>query len=334
MGPLGPTTIADLVERAAPAVVNIDTLTRRSNPLNDLDPYFHHFFGSGSGRLPRHYDQKGVGSGFIIDGSGLVVTNHHVTRGVTKIWVTLSDGRKFEGRVIGKDPASDLALVKIPASKLPVLSFADPKTIRVGDWAVAIGSPLGLSTTVTFGIVSAVNRDVSNINERVSFLQTDAPINPGNSGGPLLNLAGQVIGVNTAIAARAQGIGFAIPADTVRFVVSELRTKGRVDRAWLGVVIAALEADQAKVLFTEPGVVVREVDERGPAAKAGLRRGDLILRIDDQPVREEGDVIRLIGGKRIGQTVRLLILRNGSQYELSMTLSPMPSDLIDDAEDE
>lgn len=326
--PFGTETIANLAERAALAVVNIDTVARAKNPMAEMDPFFHQFFGNDLRRLPRYFEQKGVGSGFILDPSGLIVTNNHVTRGAQTIQVTLSDGRRLAGKVIGSDPESDLALVKVEGKNLPTLPLADPKRTRVGQWVVAIGSPLGLSTTVTAGIVSALNRDVA-INERVAFIQTDAPINPGNSGGPLLNLDGQVIGVNTAIAAHAQGIGFAIPVETIQSVVQELRTKGKVEHAWLGVVITELSPERAKQLFrpTDPGVLVRDVADGGPASKAGLMNGDVILQVEGKAVTDPNQVIRAVAPMHVGDRLRLLVSREGQRKVLTVTLQAMPEKL-------
>lgn len=310
---LGPSTIADLVEKAAPAVVNLDTIKRRPNPMGDLDPFFHGFLGQDRRGLPRYFEQHGVGSGFLIDPAGLIVTNHHVTRGVSEITVTLADGRRFQGRMIGHDAGTDLALVKVEAQGLPTLTFADPQDVRVGEWVVAIGSPLGLSTTVTAGIVSALKRSVA-ISERVEFLQTDAPINPGNSGGPLLNLKGEVIGINTAIAARAQGIGFAIPVETARFVVSELREKGKVERPWLGLTIDVVEG----------ALRVREVLPGSPASRAGVLAGDVILELEGKKVSEASDVIRALADRRVGDRVRLALSRQGRRQQLILVLGVMP----------
>ena len=320
----GPDSIADLAEKAAPAVVNIDTVTRRqANPM-EFDPFFQ-FFGVPGNGTRRPSEQRGVGSGFVLDAGGLVVTNHHVIKGSTGIKVTLQDGRSFDAKVVGQDPSSDLALLKVKASGLPTLKLADPGRIRVGEWVVAIGSPLGLSTTVTAGIVSALNRDVA-INERVAFIQTDAPINPGNSGGPLLNLEGEVIGVNTAIAARAQGIGFAIPVETVQSVTQQLRTSGRVERPWLGVMIEQLSPERARQLFvkTDPGVLVREVSEDSPAGKAGLLDGDVILQLDGKPVQTPSQLIQAVSRHRVKDIVRLLVSREGQRKEFSVTLGAAP----------
>ncbi|MBU6429736.1 MAG: trypsin-like peptidase domain-containing protein, partial [Cyanobacteria bacterium REEB65] len=214
--------IADLVERVGPAVVNIDTVSKERNPFYSQmqpfmqDPFFGGMWGPfGQMQQTPYVVRKGIGSGFIIDPDGLIVTNNHVVEGSTQLTVTMPDGTKYKGRVVGKDPGTDLALVKIDAHHLPTLPLANPKSLRVGEYVVAIGSPLGLQHTVTAGILSAMNRDVE-LNPRVGFLQTDAPINPGNSGGPLLNLRGQVIGVNSAVARGGQGIGFAIPVSTLQ----------------------------------------------------------------------------------------------------------------------
>ncbi|MNK67324.1 putative serine protease HtrA [compost metagenome] len=315
--PMGPTTIADLVERAAPAVVNLDTVKRQRNPMRDLEPFLHGYLGAGRG-MPPYFEQRGVGSGFVIDSSGLIVTNNHVTKGVTAITVTFPDGRNFQGKVIGQDPGTDLALVKVEAKGLPTLKFADPRAVRVGEWVVAIGSPLGLSTTVTAGIVSALKRSVA-ISERVEFLQTDAPINPGNSGGPLLNLKGEVIGINTAIAARAQGIGFAIPVETARFVVSELREKGKVERPWMGLYIQ-VEAS---------GLKVREVSPGGPAFRAGIQPGDVILELEGKKVSEAVDVTRALGDRRVGESVRVSVSRQGRRQQLILVLGAMPPEVLE-----
>jgi len=319
--PRGTSLIADLVQQAAPAVVNIDTVTRERRPAM-LDP-FQQFFG---GEAPtQEYVQKGVGSGFVIDPSGIIVTNNHVVKGATQLTVTLDDGRKFPGKVLGRDPGTDVAVVKIDGQNLPTLPLGESHNVRVGEWVVAIGSPLGLSKTVTAGIVSALNRDVS-INERVSFLQTDAAINPGNSGGPLVNMAGQVIGINTAIAAQAQGIGFAIPSDTARSIVDQLRSKGKVERAWIGVSIAELTPERAEQLFTklEPGILVRQVVPGGPAAQAGLRDGDVILEADGHQAEKPADLIHYLSNKRVGEKVNLLVSREGQRKTLGVTLGAMP----------
>ncbi len=322
--PTGSNLIADLVERAGPAVVNIDTITRERRPALMLDP-FQDFFGGQSPFGTQEHVQKGVGSGFIIDGSGVIVTNNHVIKNASQLTVTLEDGRKFPGKILGRDPATDVAVVKIDGKQLPTLPLGESHNVRVGEWVVAIGSPLGLSKTVTAGIVSALNRDVQ-ISERVSFIQTDAAINPGNSGGPLIDMRGRVIGVNTAIAAQAQGIGFAIPSDTARSIVDQLRTKGKVERAWIGVSIAELTPERAEQLFSkmEPGVLVRQVVPGGPADRSGIREGDVLIEVDARKLEKPGDLIRYLAGKRVGEKVSLLVSREGQRKTLSVSLGAMP----------
>lgn len=327
-----PEIIADLVEKVGPAVVNIDTVSRQRNPFYEYhspfffqDPFFGPFGGMG---IPnpqnRYFVRKGVGSGFILESDGLIVTNNHVVAGATELKVTLPDGTKHKGKVVGKDPGTDLALVKIDAKNLPTLPLADPATIRVGEMVVAIGSPLGLQHTVTSGILSAMNRDVS-VNPRVNFLQTDAAINPGNSGGPLLNLKGEVIGVNTAVAREGQGIGFAIPVSTITDVVPQLKTKGTVERPWLGVGVADLPEERDKMFFpAESGALIKEVTKGSPAEKIGLQPGDILHEVDGKPVRNAAELIWAIARHKKGDTVKLLVSREGQKKTLTAVLDKMP----------
>lgn len=314
---MGPDSIADLVERVSPAVVNLDTVSRQKNPLSELDPFFHRFFSNEIPRLPRYFEQRGVGSGFLISSDGLIVTNYHVIKGAGKIKVTLPSGTTYEGKVIGRDSPSDIALVKIEAGGLPTLSFADPAKIRVGDWVVAIGSPLGLKTTVTAGIVSALNRDVQ-IKEGVAFIQTDAPINPGNSGGPLLNMDGEVIGMNTMIAANAQGIGFSIPVSTIKEVIGNLQANGKIERPWLGVTLGATPVG------SDNGILVRDVAHDGPAEKAGLSGGDLILEVDGKKPEDPRSLLRYVASRKVGATIHLLVSRSGQKKQLYVRLEAIP----------
>ncbi|MNR81987.1 putative serine protease HtrA [compost metagenome] len=322
--------IADLVEKVGPAVVNIDTVSRRTVVQQPMHPFFGFdpFFGDPRASRPqtRTYEQKGVGSGFIIDSKGLVVTNDHVVSKANELTVTLPDGRKFKGKVIGRDAASDLALVKIDGKDLPSLKLAHPDSIRVGQWVVAIGSPLGLKYSVTAGILSAVNRD--GIKNRVGFLQTDAPINPGNSGGPLMNLQGEVIGVNTAIIQHAQGIGFAVPVDTVSRVVPQLEAKGRVERAWIGVGLADLPDDRSRMFYpAEYGALIGRVEPKSPADKAGLVEGDVILALDGQKIEDSSSLMRAVSAMNIGEKAKLTVNRRGQTKELTLTLGKMPEQL-------
>jgi serine protease Do len=301
-------SIADLVERVDGAVVSIDTVAVRRDPFADM------FEGEG----PGGGEQKGVGSGFIIDSTGLIVTNHHVVRGVSEITVTTATGQQYRGRVLGADPVNDLALVKVNGKGLPALKFVGADHVRVGETVVAIGSPLGLAHTVSAGIVSATNRGIA-INERLNFIQTDAAINPGNSGGPLINMNGDVVGVNTAVAARGQGIGFAIPAWTAQSVINQLRTKGRVERTWLGVSIRDLsEGDTTGVLIV--GTV-----PNGPARTGGVQPGDIVVQVDAANVKSARDLLTYLNAKPAGTVVRLMVVREGKRVALPITLEPAPA---------
>lgn len=318
--------IADLVAKVAPAVVNIDTEAHRRVAVPQ-DP-FSMFFGGNPQPQIREEVARGVGSGFVVRASGLIVTNFHVIRGADKLQVTFSDGTKLEGKVVGKDPASDLALVKVvPKAPLSVLNLADPKSLRVGQYVVAVGSPLGLSQSVTSGILSAINRTIG-LNARVSFLQTDAPINPGNSGGPLLNLAGEVVGVNTAVAARGQGIGFAIPVELLANALPQLEGSGTVAHPWIGVDLAPLPADRSTMFYpVEHGVLVAKVEANSPAAKAGLLAGDAIVSIAGVVVDEPSALVREVAKAKVGDQVTLLVSRQGQQKQVMLKLEAMPREL-------
>ncbi|MEB3328531.1 MAG: trypsin-like peptidase domain-containing protein [Candidatus Sericytochromatia bacterium] len=300
--------IADLVERVDGAVVSIDTVARSLR-----DPFYELFPDDGPG-VP---DQKGVGSGFIIDPDGLIVTNHHVVRGAIAIRVTTAQGNTYPARVVGTDATTDLALLRVQARGLPALRFRDGEQPRVGEWVVAIGSPLGLSHTVSAGIISATNRGIA-LSDRVNYLQTDAAINPGNSGGPLLDMEGRVVGVNVAVAARGQGIGFAIPAWTARPVIEQLRTRGRVERAWLGVSIRDARAGDDR------GVLVVGLAPGGPARRAGLLPGDVVLRVDNQPVRTARDLLTYLNTRVVGSRVTLLVAREGQRVAVGVVLQAVP----------
>lgn len=317
-----PASFRGLVDRVIPSVVNID-VTRRVRP--QLPRGFDRFFDA-----PPSQEQQGVGSGFIIDANGLIVTNYHVIRGRAELSVTLHDGKTLNGRVIGTDPLTDIALVKIDARGLQPLTLGNSDQIYPGDWVLALGSPLGLQETVTAGIISSVNREVA-IAERTNYLQTDAAINPGNSGGPLVNMQGQVVGVNTAIARGAQGIGFAVPVNTLSQVLPDLREKGRVERAWLGVAIAGINAQIASELpgaKAGQGLLVLEVVPGSPAARAGLQPEDVILSVDGKALSEPRDLIGYLNQKRPGDKVRLRVLRRGQTRDVDLTLATMPPSAV------
>jgi S1-C subfamily serine protease len=314
-----PMSFRGLVDRVIPSVVNID-VTRRVRP--QLPRGFDRFFES-----PPTQEQQGVGSGFIIDPDGLILTNYHVIRGRAELSVTLHDGKTHQGRVIGTDPLTDVALIKIEAKGLKPLPLGNSDQMHPGDWVLALGSPLGLQETVTAGIISSVNRAVA-IAERTNYLQTDAAINPGNSGGPLVNMAGQAVGMNTAIAQGAQGIGFAVPVNTITAVLPDLRAKGRVERAWLGVAVAAINPQIAQEIpgaKVGAGLVVLEVVANSPAERAGLQSEDILLSLDGKTLSEPRDLILLLNQKRPGQRVRVRILRGGKTRDLDLVLSTMPA---------
>ena len=318
-----------VVERALPAVVFIDVRKRSSaDPDDPQDELFRRFFGEG-GRQPRTLPSSG--SGFIIDREGRILTNNHVVRDANDITVTLNDKRSFKAKVVGTDPETDVAVIKIEGEDLPSLPLGDSDKIHVGDWAIAMGNPLGeLRGSVTLGIISAQGR--SNLNiwggtpSYQDFIQTDASINFGNSGGPLVNIRGEAIGINTAINPSGQGIGFAIPINLARHVADQLVAHGEVKRAWLGVQLAELTPELAEGfgIRGDRGVVIQEVIKNQPADRAGLMRNDVIVEFQGQPV---GDVQKFrlkVADMPIGQKVNLVVLRDGKRVPLTMTLGPRP----------
>lgn len=300
----------ELAEHVKPAVVNIST-------------------GSGSpprsgDRFRQRPDSPSSGSGVIIDKDGYIVTNNHVVGDATEVQVRLLDKRKFTGKVVGRDPDTDLAVVKIDSkTPLPTVPLGDSTQVKVGQWVVAVGNPFGLEHTLTVGVVSALKRENVNLSRYEDFIQTDASINPGNSGGPLFNIRGEVIGINTAIINFAQGIGFAIPAKMVEDIYPQLVAKGRVSRGWLGVGIQAVTEELAAQfrLEKEEGVLVNEVFEGEPAQKAGIQPGDIILKVDDMNVDTPTSLAKAVAALAPGKAATLRILRNGEQKELSVTLS-------------
>lgn len=312
----GPYTFVNLAKQVEPAVVNID-IVKHVTAFPDI---FSPFFNGG----PATFTQRGVGSGFIIDPSGLILTNNHVVEGHPSITVTLSNGRSYRGTVLGADPPTDVALVRISAHGLPSLQLGDSAHVQVGQWVMAVGSPLGLSKTVTSGIISSLNRQIS-LDERDSFIQTDAAINPGNSGGPLVDLSGQAIGMNTAIAAGATGIGFAIPASILKNVVHQLETRGHVERPWLGVAVVPIPPQYASQLpGVKHGIVVYDVVSGSPADHAGLQRGDVLEAIDGKALDTPQQLINAMNEAHVGQVVRLRVYRNGQVKTLSIRLQEAP----------
>jgi S1-C subfamily serine protease len=328
--------VAEAVRTVGSSVVRIDTektISRKAtvDPMLD-DPFFRQFFGGGEMLTPpRNEMVRGQGSGFLIDQSGILLTNSHVVNGADKVTVTLKDGRKFEGKVRGIDEVTDLAVVKIEGKDLPIANLGDSDATQVGDWAIAVGNPLGLDNTVTLGIVSTLNRASSQIgmsNKRLDFIQTDAAINPGNSGGPLLNDRGEVIGINTAIRADAMGIGFAIPINKAKELKDQLARGERIRHPYLGIQMSSFDPEMAKSNNEDPnsllklpevtGVIVLRVLENTPAAKAGIRRYDVITRVDGQAIESAEQLQSVVDHSRLGKALKVELLRGDQSMQLSV----------------
>jgi len=325
-------SFAPVVKRTVPAVVNINAakVVNNRSPFMD-DPFFRRFFGPQFG-MPREQLSRSLGSGVIVDASGLVVTNNHVIDGASEIKVSLADRREFDADVILKDPRTDLAVLRLKADKeqFPVIEFADSDDLQVGDLVLAIGNPFGVGQTVTQGIVSAVARTQVGISDYQFFVQTDAAINPGNSGGPLVTLDGRVAGINTAIFSRSggsQGIGFAIPSNMVSLVVASARSGGKaVRRPWLGAKLQTITPDIAESLgVARPaGAVVTDVRKEGPAGRAGLRVGDVIVAVDGQAIDDANAFSYRFTTRELGGKAPLSVLRNGKRMDLSVALETAP----------
>ncbi|MFA5626551.1 MAG: DegQ family serine endoprotease [Thiohalomonadaceae bacterium] len=328
-------SLAPMLEQTVPAVVNIFTRTRipvRQNPLLS-DPYFRHFFNVPE--QPRERIAQSLGSGVVMDAAkGYIVTNHHVIAGAHEISVNLADGRTLQAELVGSDEETDVAVIKIAAEGLHAVTTTDSDRMRVGDFVVAIGNPFGLGQTVTSGIVSAVGRSGLGIEGYEDFIQTDASINPGNSGGALVNLRGELVGINTAILSQSGGnvgIGFAIPGNMVREIMQQLIEHGEVRRGVLGAQAQDLtpELAQAFGLAAQRGAVVTQVTQGSPADKAGLKSGDIITHINNRPVRYAADVRNIIGMLRVSQKVEMKIMRNGKSHLLHAVVEQPKLTVID-----
>ena len=324
-------SIADIAEKVGPAVVNIDTvrMVKQGSPFFSQDPIFRQFFGEQFKDYSRTIPQKGTGSGFIISQEGYILTNEHVIHKAEKIKVTLSDGRKFTGKLIGSDLDSDIAIVKIDSDDLPIVTLGDSDKLRVGEIVVAIGNPYGLQQTVTMGVVSAEGRSIP-VEEHTyrNFIQTDAAINPGNSGGPLLNTKGEVVGINTAIIAYAQGIGFAIPINIPKKNIDELIKLGKVRRSWLGVYIQEVTpeiAEQFGLSEDAKGVLVGDVVNNSPAEKSGIKRGDIITKVNDEEVDFPGELQDKIRSIEIGKKANIEVVRDGKEISFVVIIDEMPT---------
>ncbi len=343
-----PRSFADLTARLAPAVVNVSTTqkveigrTRRfpGQPGNPLEEFFRRFQEQQDGGEPVTREATSLGSGFIIAPDGYIVTNNHVisagesrNQPVESITVTLSDRREYKARVVGRDPLTDLAVLKIEAAGLPYVQFGNSQTVRVGEWAIAIGNPFGLGGTVTAGIISALHRDIGS-GQYDRYIQTDASINQGNSGGPLFDLAGNVIGINTAIFSPTGGnvgLGFAIPAELAKPVVDQLKATGTVKRGYLGVAIQRLTSDIADGLGLpkDKGEIVANVEANGPAGRAGIRQGDVILTVGGREVNYDNSLSYIVATTPIGATVPIELIRDGKRMKLNATIAQRPSEAV------
>lgn len=343
--PLTPTQadtnfVVDVVKRVEPAVVLISTsqTVRTEVPDEFNDPFFRRFFGGAIPSQPQERVQRGIGSGFVINANGQILTNSHVVNNADTVTVSFSDGRSVAGKVLGEDPLTDVAVVQVPVNNLPTVQLASSAQVQAGQWAIAIGNPLGLEETVTVGVVSAIDRSSSDIGaagKRVGFIQTDAAINPGNSGGPLLNARGQVIGINTAIIQGAQGLGFAIPIDTAMRIAEQLITKGRVEHPFVGIEMVPLTPEIKQRLNNRSnsnlrieanqGVLIVRVVQGSPADKAGLKPGDVIQSVNNQPVTKAEQVQQQIEKSGVGNPLPMTVQRGGQTAQVSVQPAPLPA---------
>jgi serine protease Do len=336
-----PESFTELAEKYSPAVVNIRSEKNgkppmdanphfRGGPYEKNDPFrdfFEKFFG---GRPNQGFKQRSLGSGFIIDQSGFIVTNNHVVEGADKIKVILKDDREFDAEVKGRDPNTDLALIKIKSDgNLPAIQFGNSDDVRVGEWVMAIGNPFGLEHTVTVGIISAKGRVIGS-GPYDDFIQTDASINPGNSGGPLINMDGKVVGINTAIIAGGHGIGFAIPVNMAKGIIEQLQAKGEVTRGWLGIGIQDLTQELKSYYGVDgdAGVLVTKVFPGDPAEKAGIRAKDIILSVNGKKVDSSRELSRTIAESAVGHETELLVLRDGTEKKFAIELGKRPETMV------
>jgi serine protease Do len=332
-------SFSQLVNHVKPTIVNISTTTvitgpdlqdRFMGPVNPFRDFFgEDFFDKFFGNSPRkERKQKSLGSGFVIDREGYILTNNHVVEKASSIKVKLSDEKEYDAKIVGRDPKTDIALIKIDVNhELPSATFGDSDKLEVGDWVVAIGNPFGLEHTVTAGIVSAKGR-VIGAGPYDDFIQTDASINPGNSGGPLLNLKGEVVGINSAIVSGGQGIGFAIPINVVQDLLPQLKSKGKIARGWLGVVIQKITPEIAKSfnLKETEGALVSDVMENGPAEKAGIKRGDVITFYNGKKIKDNEMLPRLVAATEISKKITVGIIRDGKPMGVEIVIGELPDE--------
>ncbi|MGA1845967.1 DegQ family serine endoprotease [Deferribacter abyssi] len=334
-----PESFVDVVKKTRDGVVNISTtkiVKRKSSPFFFNDDLFKRFFGDDFKHfdVPKEYKSKSLGSGFVIDKKGYIVTNNHVIDGADEIIVKLADKKEFKAKVVGKDPLTDLALLKIDPEdeELHPLTLGDSDKTEVGEWVVAIGNPFGLEWTVTAGIISAKGR-VLGEGPYDNFMQTDASINPGNSGGPLVNTKGEVVGINTAIIPSGQGLGFAIPVNMLKELLPKLKA-GKVKRGWLGVTVQPLDDKLAKSfgLKKPEGALIADVIKGDPADKAGIKAGDIVIAIDDKPIKDSRDLVIEIGKRNPGENVTLTVIRDGKVRKIKVKLGERKDTIISKGE--
>lgn len=330
--------IASAVQQVGPAVVRINATRKVHNQIPEAfnNPFFRRFFGEKEKPIPEDRIERGTGSGFILSSDGRLLTNAHVVADADTVLVTLKDGRSFEGKVVGVDGVTDVAVVKIPSSHLPIAKIGNSRNLVPGEWAIAIGNPLGLDNTVTIGIISATDRTSAQVgipDKRVSFIQTDAAINPGNSGGPLLNADGEVIGINTAIRTDAQGLGFAIPIETAARIANQLFTKGRIEHPFLGIqMIDLTPASKAELIQStdfkikqDNGVLIVRVVDKSPSYQAGVRAGDIIKKINGKLIAKSADVQEQVESSAVGGVLKMEVNRQGQVQTFSVKPGAFPA---------
>jgi|SRR5688572_23962298 len=331
--PMRRTMVVEAVERASPAVVNISTtqVIERTPFPGATDPFFDEFFRDFFDARPRRSEQTSLGSGTIVDADGTILTNSHVIQRGSRIRVTLVDGREFDAQLVGADADTDLAVLRIKAdARLPSIALGTARDLLIGETVVAIGNPFGLSHTVTTGVVSALGRSLRSEERTFSdFIQTDAAINPGNSGGPLLNIRGELIGITTAIYGKAQGIGFAIPIDRARRIMRDLVSYGAVREGWLGLAAQDLTEQLARHFDTPTGIVVTDVEDESPAARAGLARGMVIVAANERPVRTMSDWDQVVAVTGPGDTLGVTVLDDDERRSLRITVGTYPESALD-----
>ncbi|MEQ8468992.1 HhoA/HhoB/HtrA family serine endopeptidase [Coleofasciculus sp. E1-EBD-02] len=334
--------ITKVVDTVGPAVVRINASKTVTSQVPDAfnNPFFREFFGSQIPEQPQQRVERGTGSGFIINTDGMILTNAHVVDGADQVDVVLKDGRTFAGEVLGTDPVTDVAVIKVEADNLPIVTLGDSEQLKPGEWAIAIGNPLGLDNTVTTGIISATGRSSSEVgvpDKRVQFIQTDAAINPGNSGGPLLNASGEVIGMNTAIIQGAQGLGFSIPINTAQRIAQQLIANGEVEHPFLGIQMVTLTPELKENINKNPnsgltvdeskGVLIARVMRNSPADKAGLRAGDVIQKINGESIKDAEDVQKVVQTTQIGGDLNLELRRDRKNVEVTVQPGALPTQM-------